>query len=92
MGVRAIVVYKKKKQQHNMRIYFQFRNQRLFCFHVCCGCSTVVPSKAPSSNPHGTPLLWDGFPKKSAAFLPYWWLKSADTHDFVNERYFYKNI
>lgn len=68
-----------------MRVYFQMNT----AFHVCFGCSVVLQSRPSSLK---SPLLCVGFAKKDAAFHPYRWLQSAGTHDFVNERYFYKNI
>lgn len=84
MGVRAIVVNKKK--QRNMRVYFRLRDQRRLD-------ATLLFKADHHFNPprHPSPLGW--FPQKDAAFLPYRWLQTAGTNDFVNERYFfYENI
>lgn len=60
MGVRAIVVNKKKKQ-HNMRVYFRLRDRRLLDAGLLF--KVDPPLQAPP------PLGW--FPQKDAAFLPY---------------------
>lgn len=66
MGVRTIVV-NKKKTQHNASVYFRLGDQRLLdaalLFKADHHFNPLLPA--------GSPLLWDGFPQKDAAFLPY---------------------
>lgn len=87
MGVRASVVNRGGKKQYTMWVYFQSREQRLFVFHVCCGCSAVVQSTPTSFNLSAPPFLWNGFPERMLLTI-----RTSDyrgTRDFFNERYFF---